>query len=100
MGYGTSEYDIPPYRAMGPATVKEYESRSDRYDQQMQAELGKNPEGLTTEEKITIIREYREDRYQKLVDAVYLRRGWTKEGVPNQETLKRLGIDFPDVIEL
>jgi aldehyde:ferredoxin oxidoreductase len=27
MGYGTREYDYPPYRAVGPVTVKEYESR-------------------------------------------------------------------------
>jgi aldehyde:ferredoxin oxidoreductase len=100
MGYGTREYDIPPYRAMGPVTVKEYESRSERYDQQIQAEVGRDPSGLSTEEKMKIIRDYREDRYQKLVDAVYLRRGWTKEGVPTKETLKRLGIDFPDVMAL
>jgi aldehyde:ferredoxin oxidoreductase len=100
MGFGTREYDIPPYRAMGPATAKEYESRADRYDQQIQTEIGKDPNGLTTDQKLRIVREYREDRYRKLVDAVYLRRGWTKNGVPTVETLKRLGIDFPDVVAL
>ena len=100
MGFGTREYDIPPYRAMGPATAKEYESRAERYDQQIQTEIGKDPNGLTTEQKLRIVREYREDRYQKLVDAVYLRRGWTKNGVPTVETLKKLGIDFPDVVAL
>ncbi len=100
MGFGTREYDIPPYRAMGPATEKEYESRAERYDQQIQTEIGKDPNGLSTEQKLQIVREYREDRYQKLVDAVYLRRGWTRNGVPTTETLKRLGIDFPDVVAL
>jgi len=100
MGFGTREYDIPPYRAMGPATAKEYESRAERYDQQIQTEIGKDPNGLTTEQKLRIVREYREDRYQKLVDAVYLRRGWTKNGVPTVETLKKMGIDFPDVVAL
>jgi aldehyde:ferredoxin oxidoreductase len=100
MGYGTREFDIPPYRAMGPATVKEYESRAERYDQQIQTEIGKDPNGLTIEQKLQIVREYREDRYQKLVDAVYMRRGWTKEGVPTRDTLKKLGIDFPDVMAL
>ena len=66
----------------------------------MLTEIGRDPKVLSTEEKIKIIREYREDRYQKLVDAVYLRRGWTNRGVPKIETLKRLGIDFPDVVAL
>ena len=45
-------------------------------------------------------RRWREDRYQKLVDAVYKRRGWTPEGVPTLETLKDLKIDFPEVVEV
>ena len=43
---------------------------------------------------------YREDQYELLMDAVYKRRGWTPNGIPTLETLKRLGIDFPDVVEL
>jgi aldehyde:ferredoxin oxidoreductase len=100
MGYGTREFDIPPYRAMGPATEKEYDSRVERYDQQLRDEIGKNPDGMKTSEKIAAIRAYRQNRYSKLVDAVYTRRGWTENGIPKTETLKRLGIDFPDVIEL
>jgi aldehyde:ferredoxin oxidoreductase len=34
MGYGTREYDTVPYRAAGPVTKEEYESRSERYDPQ------------------------------------------------------------------
>ncbi|MFO7741879.1 MAG: aldehyde ferredoxin oxidoreductase C-terminal domain-containing protein, partial [Anaerolineae bacterium] len=52
----------------------------------------------TTEEKIAALREHREDQYEKLMDAVYERRGWTRNGVPTPEKLERLGIDFPDVI--
>jgi aldehyde:ferredoxin oxidoreductase len=29
---------------------------------------------------------------------VYARRGWTENAVPTIETLKRLGIDFPEVV--
>jgi aldehyde:ferredoxin oxidoreductase len=32
------------------------------------------------------------------VDAVYKRRGWTNEGVPTTETVRRLQIDFPEVL--
>jgi len=35
-----------------------------------------------------------------LVDAVYKRRGWTKNGIPTLETVKRLGIDYPDILNL
>ncbi len=100
LGFGTRKYDIPPYRLVGPVTVDEYESRAERYDKQLKDEIGVDPEGLSTEEKIAVTRRYREGRYQRLVDAVYKRRGWTSNGVPTLRTLKRLGIDFPDVVKL
>jgi len=34
------------------------------------------------------------------VDAVYERRGWTKNGVPTLETVKNLEIDFPEIVSL
>ena len=39
-------------------------------------------------------------QYEKLQNAVYERRGWTKDGIPTLETLQPLGIDFPDVLEI
>lgn len=100
MGFGTRKDDYPPYRAMGPVTVKEYESRSERYDKQLTEDAGIDPSNMSTEEKVAATRKYREDRYEKLMDAVYKRRGWTKNGVPTIERIKSLGIDFPDVIVL
>jgi aldehyde:ferredoxin oxidoreductase len=38
--------------------------------------------------------------YDKLKDAVYERRGWTREGMPTLETVNRLHIDFPEVLEV
>lgn len=99
-GYGVRKYDAQPYRAAGPVTNEEYESREDRYDKQMKEILGIDPEGKTTDEKKAILREHREDQYEKLLDAVYLRRGWTKNGVPKIEHLKDLGMDLPEVIEV
>jgi aldehyde:ferredoxin oxidoreductase len=99
-GFGRREHDTLPYRAMGPVTVEEYESRQDRYDEQLR-ELGiLNPEGRSTEEKLKALREYREEQYEKLKDAVYKRRGWTTDGIPTIKTAKRLGIDFPEVLDL
>ena len=99
-GYGTRKYDAQPYRAAGPVTVEEYESRAERYDKQMKEIIGVNPEGKTTEEKTVITRKHREEQYEKLLDAVYLRRGWTKNGVPKISHLKNLGMDLPELIEV
>ena len=91
---------MPPYRSVGPVTVEEYESRAERYDKQIRDEMGIDPAGMTVAEKIALQRGYRWSRYQTLVDTVYKRRGWTKNGVPTVEKLKDLGIAFPDVIEV
>ncbi len=100
LGYGTREYDYPPYRAMGPVTEEEYESRQDRYDTALKDLVGMDTNGISTAEKVAALRKYREDQYEQLVDAVYKRRGWDSDGIPTPETLKRLHINFPDVIEL
>jgi len=99
-GFGRREHDTLPYRAMGPVTTEEYESWQDRYDEQLR-ELGiMNPEGRGTLEKLEALRAYREEQYEKLKDAVYKRRGWTPDGIPTVETVRRLGIDFPEVLAL
>jgi aldehyde:ferredoxin oxidoreductase len=86
---------------MGPVTVEEYESRAERYDKQMREDIGVDPEGRSTQEKIAIVRAYRYERYGKLCDAVYRRRGWTPDGVPTLARLKELGLDvLPEVVEV
>ncbi len=99
-GFGTRKNDIPPYRAVGPVTKAEYESRAERYDKQMNEIIGIDPEGKNIEEKIKILREYRMEQYNKVVDSAYLRRGWTSNGVPKIERLKELGIDLPELVEI
>ncbi len=100
MGYGKREHDYPPYRAMGPVTIEEYESRSERYDTQLKELMNIDPAGKSVEEKVKLHREYREGRYEKLLDAVYKRRGWTKNGIPMVDHLKKLGMDLPELIEV
>ncbi|HSM23703.1 MAG TPA: aldehyde ferredoxin oxidoreductase C-terminal domain-containing protein [Anaerolineaceae bacterium] len=99
VGFGTREHDYPPYRAMGPVTRDEYESRVERYDSELK-DVGINIEGLSSDEKIKALRDYREGRYEKLVNAVYKRRGWSENGIPTIETAKRLKIDYPEIVEL
>ena len=100
MGSGQRINDRVPYRSLGPVTKEEYESRVERYDTQMKEKIGVDPTGKSTEEKIKITREYRQDQYEKLIDAVYKRRGWTNNGVPKIDKLKSIGMDLPELIEL
>ncbi|MCF8367293.1 MAG: hypothetical protein K9H16_16005 [Bacteroidales bacterium] len=99
-GYGTRKYDAQPYRAAGPVTAEEYESRQERYDKQLKEIVGFDPETKTTAEKMAAMRKYRESQYEQLLDAVYKRRGWTSNGVPKIEHLKDLGMDLPELIEV
>jgi aldehyde:ferredoxin oxidoreductase len=99
-GFGTRLHDRQPYRAAGPVTREEYESRAERYDKQLREIIGVDIEKLSVEEKMKILRKYREDQYEKLVDAVYKRRGWNSNGVPTIGFLKRIGMDLPEVIEV
>ncbi|MFZ5945612.1 MAG: aldehyde ferredoxin oxidoreductase family protein [Bacillota bacterium] len=100
MGSGKRVNDQVPYRSLGPATAEEYESRMERYDKQLTELVGFDTKDKTTQEKLTVMRKYRQDQYEQLVDAVYKRRGWTNDGVPSIEKLQELGIDFPEVVEV
>ncbi len=100
MGYGTREHDTVPYRAVGPVTNEEYESRAKRYDDQLVEKYGMDISEMDTTAKVAALRAKREEQYELLKDAVYKRRGWTENGIPTVETVKRLGIDFPEVLEV
>ena len=99
-GYGTRLYDRQPYRAAGPVTVEEYESRKDRYDKQLKEKAGYDPDGKSVHEKMKELRKYRESEYEKLLDAVYDRRGWNSNGIPRIEFLREIEMDLPEVIEV
>ena len=100
MGRVGRQHDIPPYRAMGPVTVAEYESRQERYDEQLKRLVEVDPAELSTEEKMAHLRKYREGQYEQLMDAVYQRRGWDANSIPTPEKLHELGIDLPEVLEV
>ena len=99
-GYGTRIHDRQPFRAAGPVSREEYESRADRYDKQLVEKCGYDPVGKNTEEKMKVLRKYREDQYERLLDAVYQRRGWNNNGVPAISFLKKVGMDLPEVLEV
>jgi aldehyde:ferredoxin oxidoreductase len=74
MGFGRRKHDDIPYRAMGPVTADEYESRQKRYDDQLEKKYGVDIAGKTSEKKVALLRRFRQEQYEKLQDAVYKRR--------------------------
>jgi len=92
--------DMPPYRAVGPVTEEEYLSREERYNKELIEKVNLDPDAMTLEEKMAATREYRMSQYIKLMDTVYVRKGWSDQGVPTVEKLQELGMDFPEVIEV
>ena len=98
-GYGKRIHDAQPYRAAGPVTKEEYLSLEEQYDNQMKEIIGIDPKGKTVEERMAITKKHRENQYEKLLDAVYERRGWNKNGIPTIQHLKNLGMDLPELIE-
>ena len=100
LGHGRRDHDDVPYRSVGPVTIEEYESRAKRYDAQLEELVDSDVGAMTTEEKMGVLRQHRMAQYERLRDAVYERRGWTRDGVPTPETLRRLGIDYPDVMAI
>jgi len=100
LGKGLREHDSNlPYRAVGPVTPLEYESRVDRYDGQLE-ELGFDIRGKSTDEKIKKLRQHREEQYSKLQAAVYIERGWNQKGCPTIEMVRELSIDYDDVLSV
>ncbi len=100
LGRNSWKEDIPPYRAVGPVTAQEYESRQERYDKQIMENIKLDPDTISTEDKIQKLREYRMDQYKKVAQAAYKRRGWDEFGIPTAERLKELGIDKPELLEI
>ena len=98
MGRVGRHHDYPPYRAMGPVTKLEYESRQERYDEQLKRLVEVDPADMSTEDKMRELRKYREAQYEKLMDAVYERRGWDRNSIPTAEKLQQLGIDLPEIL--
>jgi len=97
-GKGLRANDAQPYRAAGPVTEEEYLSRQERYDGQLVDLLSLDPSNMSLKEKMAATRSYRENRYEQLLDAVYARRGWNKNGVPTIAHLKNLGMDLPELM--
>ena len=103
LGRGKRKDDWIPYRSMGPVTEVEYNSRKERYDKQLIEKLNyskKEVEKMNITDKIKVLYDYRQDQYQKLADAVYFRRGWTPNGVPTPQKMKKLGFTDEKMLKM
>ncbi len=103
LGKGLRADDAIPYRSQGPVTEEEYLSRQERYDGQLVELVGftkEEVEKMSLKEKMAATRKYREGEYEKLIDAVYPKRGWNLNGVPTIAHLKELGMDLPELLEV
>ena len=99
MGKGTRANHNCPNRGLGPVFEDEWMARPDYFDDKLR-EAGIEPEGLSVKEKIERLQTHRRGQWEQLVDKVYARRGWNRNGIPTLGTVRRLGIDYPDVVEL
>lgn len=99
MGKGRRIHHNIPDRALGPVFPDEWNARPEYFDGKLE-EAGVSPKGLSVEEKISALLKFRRAQWEKLVDAVYLRRGWSSDGIPTLETVRRLKIDLPEVLQV
>ncbi|MFC2039242.1 aldehyde ferredoxin oxidoreductase C-terminal domain-containing protein [Chloroflexota bacterium] len=91
-GKGTRASDQIPLRAMGPAYLDEYQSRAEYYDEWLQEQIGDDKIPVGLEQRHRLLVEKRMQVYQQLCDIVYKEKGFTSEGIPRREAVKRLGL--------
>jgi len=71
-----------------------------RYDEQLKEKYNLDISNMDSKQKVAVLRQKKEKQYELLKDAVYQRRGWTQQGIPTVETVKRLGINFSEVMDV
>ncbi|NQU15427.1 MAG: aldehyde:ferredoxin oxidoreductase [Desulfobacteraceae bacterium] len=91
-GKGSRSSDQIPLRAMGPAFLNEYEDRSDYYDAWLTDQLGEGQIPDDPADKHSLITKLRKEAYERLCDAVYKEKGYSADGVPLPDTLKKFGL--------
>ncbi len=94
-GKKTGEHDWIPDRAIGPTEDALYELEENYNDQQLSDIINQQPDTIRkiiTAEKRTTLMKHRKAQLRRLIDVYYAERGWTKDGVPKIETLKKIGL--------
>ena len=94
-GRDTGRCDRIPDRAIGPTDDGLYEAEREYNDEETARLSGKSMEeirGLPVSEKREMLMSVRRRQLGALILAYYRERGWTDNGIPKVETLKRLGL--------
>lgn len=99
-GFGTRRLDYIPLRAMSPVYMNEYESRREYYEKYLSETAGVDIAGKSDEERMRLLQNFRRERYESLLDAVYEEKGYDRNGIPTDELLKRLGMDSPEFMKI
>jgi len=97
MVYGTetARHDRIPERAGGPTDDALYDAEQEDNDRELAGLLDKplaEVQGMPPARKRERLMGRRKERLRELVQAYYRARGWTEEGIPTPETLKRIGL--------
>ncbi|MEN6466113.1 MAG: aldehyde ferredoxin oxidoreductase C-terminal domain-containing protein [Syntrophaceae bacterium] len=94
-GSETGANDWIPERAIGPIDDKLYEAERDFHDGQLSATLNKplaEVQTMETSKKRELLMDARKAQLDSLIQAYYHERGWSPQGLPEIETLKRIGL--------
>jgi len=49
---------------------------------------------------MALLQAFRRKQYETLTDVVYKEKGYDKNGIPTDETMKRLGFDQPEFMSI
>jgi aldehyde:ferredoxin oxidoreductase len=94
-GKKTAAQDWIPDRAIGPTEDALYELEENYHDGQLGNITHQTPDAIQrmiTAEKRATLMMYRKAQLRRLIDVYYTERGWTKDGVPKIETLRKIGL--------
>lgn len=102
-GFGTRSHDTIPLRAMAPVFMNEFKSREDYYRTYLKDVVAVDIEAMSDKELLAALQAYRRDQYEQLTDAVYAEKGYDENGIPTDETLRRLGFEgegYAEILDL
>lgn len=97
-GKDTRRHDWIPDRAIGPTDDALYEAEREYHDRELCDILGKTQQevsSMAVSEKRDMLMAHRRQQLRELIAAYYDERGWTDDGIPRMETLRKIGLwDF------
>jgi aldehyde:ferredoxin oxidoreductase len=94
-GQAVGGQDWIPDRAVGPIDDALYEAEKAYHDEELVAVPGKTQADIgrmKTAEKRELLMQHRKEQLRRLIQAYYQERGWTANGIPTPDTLKKVGL--------